>query len=39
MIPGTNETLRVNGRAELTRDPDLCARLAAADRMRCSSCA
>ncbi len=29
MIPGTNETLRVNGRAELTRDPDLCARLAA----------
>jgi len=29
IIPGTNETLRVNGRAELTRDPDLCARLAA----------
>jgi PPOX class probable FMN-dependent enzyme len=29
MVPGTNETLRVNGRAELTRDPDLCARLAA----------
>jgi PPOX class probable FMN-dependent enzyme len=29
MIPGTNETLRVNGRAELTRDPALCARLAA----------
>ena len=29
MIPGVNETLRVNGRAELTRDPALCARLAA----------
>jgi PPOX class probable FMN-dependent enzyme len=28
MIPGTPETLRVNGTAELTRDPDLCARLA-----------
>src|SRR4030095_1817502 len=29
MIPGTNETLRVNGRAELTRDPEQCARLSA----------
>jgi len=29
MIPGTNETLRVNGRAELTRDPAVCARLVA----------
>jgi PPOX class probable FMN-dependent enzyme len=29
MIPGTPETLRVNGRAELTRDPDLLARLSA----------
>jgi len=29
MIPGTPETLRVNGRAELTRDPEVCARLAA----------
>jgi hypothetical protein len=27
--PGTNETLRINGRAELTRDPELLARLAA----------
>lgn len=27
MIPGVNETLRVNGRAELTDDPALCARL------------
>ena len=29
MIPGTPETLRVNGDAELTADPELCARLAA----------
>jgi PPOX class probable FMN-dependent enzyme len=29
MIPGTNETLRINGRAELTRDPELLERLAA----------
>jgi hypothetical protein len=29
LIPGTTETLRVNGRAELTRDPDLLERLAA----------
>jgi PPOX class probable FMN-dependent enzyme len=29
MIPGTNETLRVNGAAELTRDPAVCARLVA----------
>lgn len=29
VIPGTPETLRVNGAAELTRDPELCARLAA----------
>lgn len=29
VIPGTPETLRVNGRAELTRDPAICARLAA----------
>jgi len=29
LIPGTKETLRVNGRAELTRDPAICARLTA----------
>ena len=29
MIPGMNETLRVNGRAELTRDEDLLAQLGA----------
>ena len=29
VIPGTTETLRVNGRAELSRDPDLLDRLAA----------
>jgi uncharacterized protein len=29
IIPGTTETLRVNGRAELTRDPELLDRLAA----------
>jgi PPOX class probable FMN-dependent enzyme len=29
MIPGTNETVRVNGRAELTNDPELLDRLAA----------
>jgi PPOX class probable FMN-dependent enzyme len=29
LVPGTNETLRVTGRAELTRDPDVCARLIA----------
>ncbi|MFG1498212.1 MSMEG_1061 family FMN-dependent PPOX-type flavoprotein [Saccharospirillum sp. HFRX-1] len=29
MIPGTRETLRVNGRAHLNRDPDLLAELAA----------
>lgn len=29
MIPGTNETLRVNGRAELSRDPALLEELAA----------
>src|SRR4029077_15976102 len=29
MIPGTGETLRVNGAAELTRDPAILARLAA----------
>ena len=32
LIPGTNETLRVNGRAELTRDPELLERLAARGR-------
>lgn len=32
MIPGTSETFRLNGRAELTRDPDLLARLAARGR-------
>lgn len=32
MIPGTPETLRINGRAELTRDPDLLERLAARGR-------
>jgi PPOX class probable FMN-dependent enzyme len=32
MIPGTPETLRVNGRAELTRDPALLERLAARGR-------
>jgi len=29
VVPGTNETVRVNGRAELTRDPELMQRLAA----------
>ncbi|MCW5890877.1 MAG: pyridoxamine 5'-phosphate oxidase family protein [bacterium] len=29
LVPGTGETLRVNGRAELTRDPAVCERLAA----------
>ncbi len=29
IIPGTTETLRVNGRAELTRDPELLGQLAA----------
>jgi predicted pyridoxine 5'-phosphate oxidase superfamily flavin-nucleotide-binding protein len=29
LVPGTDETLRVNGRAELYRDPALLARLAA----------
>lgn len=28
LIPGTDETLRINGRAVITRDPDLLARLA-----------
>jgi PPOX class probable FMN-dependent enzyme len=32
LIPGTTETLRVNGRAELVRDPDLLERLAARGR-------
>jgi PPOX class probable FMN-dependent enzyme len=32
MVPGTNETLRVNGRAVLTRDPQLLERLAARGR-------
>jgi len=32
LIPGTNETLRVNGRAELTQDPALLERLAARGR-------
>jgi PPOX class probable FMN-dependent enzyme len=27
IVPGTNETLRVNGRAELTSDPSICQRL------------
>ncbi|WP_158970682.1 pyridoxamine 5'-phosphate oxidase family protein [Chachezhania sediminis] len=27
MIPGMNETLRINGRARITVDPDLCAQL------------
>ena len=29
LIPGTNETLRVNGTAALTSDPDVCRRLSA----------
>lgn len=29
MVPGTNETLRVNGTASLTSDPEICQRLAA----------
>lgn len=29
LVPGVTETLRVNGRAEITRDPTLCERLAA----------
>lgn len=32
MIPGTSETLRINGTAELTRDPAVLARLAARGR-------
>lgn len=32
LIPGTNETLRVNGRAELTKDPALLERLTARGR-------
>lgn len=28
LIPGTDETVRLNGRATLSNDPDLCARLA-----------
>lgn len=32
MIPGMNETLRINGTARLTADPDLCARLHVEDR-------
>jgi PPOX class probable FMN-dependent enzyme len=32
MVPGTPETLRINGRAELTRDPELLDRLAARGR-------
>jgi uncharacterized protein len=32
LIPGTPETLRVNGSATLTRDPELCARLTARGR-------
>ncbi|MEM9175977.1 MAG: pyridoxamine 5'-phosphate oxidase family protein, partial [Myxococcota bacterium] len=32
MIPGTPETLRIDGRAELTRDPELLERLAARGR-------
>lgn len=32
MVPGTSETLRVNGRAELTRDPGILARLTARGR-------
>ena len=32
MIPGTPETLRINGRAELTQDPELLASLAARGR-------
>lgn len=29
LVPGTTETLRVNGRAEITSDPAVCARLSA----------
>ncbi len=29
LVPGTTETLRVNGRAEITADPAVCARLSA----------
>ena len=29
IVPGTNETVRINGRAELTRDPELLERMAA----------
>ena len=32
MMPGVNDTLRVNGRAELTDDPALCGRLASRGR-------
>lgn len=36
MIPGYGETLRVNGRAELTCDPELCERLAMAGKLPAS---
>jgi PPOX class probable FMN-dependent enzyme len=32
LVPGTSETLRVNGTAELTSDPELCAKLSARGR-------
>ena len=34
MIPGLDETLRVNGTAELVADPELCARFAIDDKPR-----
>ncbi len=33
LVPGFDDTLRVNGRARLTRDPDLLARMAVNDRV------
>ena len=33
MVPGFDDTLRINGRAEITRDPDLLALLAVKDRL------
>ena len=33
MVPGFDETLRVNGKAQITRDPELLAMLAVKDRV------
>lgn len=33
MVPGFDDTMRVNGRAQISRDPDLCGRMAVNGRM------